>query len=135
MYIYYNCSILGAGTDVLSCIHDLERQFRHLHGRILTELEDGGIKTEVLLSSLTVLPTGIKQEYETSMSKAFPELRRETAIREVFYHLSPLVDFLSCGLLKYIINEFGSNTLKKMMKSYNDDVLEFMKKTKVKQLM
>ena len=65
----------------------------------------------------------------------FPDLRRESTISDLFYHLSPLVDFLSYGLLKYIINEFGSNTLKIMIASYSDEVLMFMKKTKVKQLM
>ena len=70
-----------------------------------------------------------------SIREAFPNIRRETTIREAFYHLSPLFDFLSCGLLKYIVNEHGSNSLIIMMKKYDDDVLEFMKKTTVKELM
>ena len=99
------------------------------------ELEDKGISVSMLLSSLTVMPTGIRQEYKTSIREAFPDIRRESAIREAFYHLSPLVDFLSCGLLKYIIDELGSDSLKMEMKSYSEDVLKFMKKTTVKQLM
>ena len=121
-------------TDVLSDMNDLEFQFRRLHGRILAELENHHVSVSMLLSSLTVMPTRIKQEYQTSIREAFPELRRETAIREAFYHLSPLIDFLSCGLLSYIIDEFGSNTLKLMMKTYTDDLTTFMKKTTVKQL-
>ena len=70
-----------------------------------------------------------------SIHEVFPELRTEAGIREAFYHLSPLIDFLSCGLLNYIIGEFGSNTLKVMMKSYNVDLIRFMKETTVKQLM
>ena len=54
---------------------------------------------------------------------------------DLFYHLSPLVDFLCYGLLEYVINEFGSETLKKHVMSYSDDVLVFMKKTTIKQLM
>ena len=102
---------------------------------MLIELEDKGVSVSMLLSSLTVMPTGIKQEYKTPIREAFPEIRKETAIREAFYHLSPLVDFLSYGLLKYIIDELGSDSLKEAMKSYSEDVLKFMKKTMVKQLM
>ena len=116
-------------------MNDLECQFRLLHGRILAELEDHHVSVSMLLSSLTVMPTRIKQEYQTSIREAFRELRRETTIREAFYHLSPLIDFLSCGLLSYIIGEYGSNTLKLMMKTYNDNLMKFMKMTTVKQLM
>ena len=65
----------------------------------------------------------------------FPDLRRESTISDLFFHLSPLVDFLSYGLLQYIINEFGSDTLKKDIVSYSDSVLVFMKKTTLKKLM
>ena len=58
----------------------------------------------------------------------FPVLRRESTINDLFYHLSPLVDFLTYGLLKYVIDEFGSNTLKKKIVSYSDDILTFVKK-------
>ena len=65
----------------------------------------------------------------------FPVLRRESAVSDLFYHLSPLVDFLSFGLLKYIIDMFGRDNLQKKMLSYSKCVLEFMKKTTIKQLM
>ena len=45
------------------------------------------------------------------------------------------MDFISYGLLKYIIDQFGSNTLKIMMDSYSCEVVNFMKNTTVKQLM
>ena len=65
----------------------------------------------------------------------FPDLRKETTVNEIFYHISPLIDFLGFGLLKYIIDQFGSNALKELMRSYSDDVVEFMKKTTVRELM
>ena len=67
--------------------------------------------------------------------QVFPDLRKETAVNEIFYHISPLVDFLGFGLLKYIIDQFGSNTLKSLMQSYSDDVVEFMRRTTVRELM
>ena len=122
-------------TDVESHIRDLEHQFRQLHENLLTELEDKRVTVTKLLRFLTVLPAEIRLEYKTAITEMFPDLRRESTISDLFYHISPLVDFLCYGLLKYIINEFGSETLKKEMVSYNEDVLTFMKKTTVKQLM
>ena len=132
----FSLNFIGPNTtDVSSHVHDLECQFRLLHERILSELEDRGVTVSQLLSSLLIIPTALRQEYNKSIKEVFPELRREAAIREAFYHLSPLIDFLSCDLLNYIIGGFGSNTLNAMMKSYNVDLIRFMKETTVKQLM
>ena len=87
------------------------------------------------MHSLTLLPTEIRQEYKLAITDIFPDLRRETVISDVFYHLSPLIDFIGYGLLKCVIDQFGSNTLKTMMNSYADDVLHFMKRTTVKEVM
>ena len=102
---------------------------------MLTDLEVKRVTVEKLLHSLTLLPTEIRVEYKTAITEMFPDLRRESTISDRFYHISPLVDFLSYGLLKYVINEFGSETLKNEIVSYSDSVLVFMKKTTVKQLM
>ena len=120
---------------MLSQINHLESQFRLLHGMLLTELEERRTPVSKLLHSLNLLPAGIRPQYKSTITELFPDLRRETRISDVFYHLSPLVDFLSYDLLKYIIEEFGSNTLKVKMKTYSDEVLKFVKETTVKQLM
>ena len=125
----------GVDADVLSHVHDLERQFRQLHENLLTDLEVKKVTIEKLLHSLTLLPTEIREEYKRAISEIFEDLRRETTISDIFYHLSPLVDFLSYGLLEYVINEFGSNSLKKDILSYRNNVLVFMKNTTLKQLM
>ena len=88
-----------------------------------------------LLRSLTLLPTEIRVEYKTAITEMFPDLHKESTMSDLFYHLSPLIDFLCYSLLEYVIYEFGSETLKKMIISYSEDVLTFMKKTTVKQLM
>ena len=120
---------------IISFIHDLEHQFRQIHESLLTELEDNKVSVPKMLRSLTLLPIEIRIEYKSAITEIFPVLRRESSIGDLFYHLSPLVDFLGYGLLKYIIDMFGSKVLKKKMVSYSDDVLVFMKKTTVKQLM
>ena len=127
--------IKSVDKDLISRIHDLEHQFRQIHESLLTELEDNKVSVPKMLRSLTLLPIEIRIEYKSAIMEIFPVLRRESTITDLFYHLSPLVDFLSYGLLRYIIDVFGSDALKKKMVSYSDNVLVFMKKTTVKELM
>ena len=133
MLIKLNFLVLG-GSDVLSRINDLEHRFGLLRRGIISELEKQGTRLTDILLSVVSLPTGIKQEYKPAIAEIFPDLRKETTISELFYHLNPLVDFLSYGLLKHIIDEFGSKTLKKTMSEYIDDVIVFMQDTTVKHL-
>ena len=121
--------------NLIGQIDTLECRIRQLHGRILDELEEKQTSTTKILQCLRFLPTNIKHEYEPVINQIFPDLRREETVNEMFYHISPLVDFLAFGLLKYIIDQFGSNTLKVLMQSYADDILVFMEKTTVKELM
>ena len=134
MTLYIGQSSAGTAVDVLSHITDLECQFRVLHGRILSELEENATKVSDILQSVTLLPTRISQEYKPAISEILPDLRRETTISDIFYHLNPLVNFLGYGLLEYIIHKFGSNTLKKMTNDYGEHVVAFMKTTTVKYL-
>ena len=122
-------------TDVLSRINELDGQFRHLHERILAELEDKKVSLSKLIHSLTLLPPELTLEYKKAIDNKLLDLRREAVVDDFFYHLNPLINFLSYGLLKHIIDQFGSNTLKIMMNDYSKDVIQFMKKTTVKQLM
>ena len=140
LILFYQYTLVGhAGPepdDVLSRIKELDLKFRSLHQGLLSELESKKVPVQKLVNSLTLLPIDLRQVYEKAISMKPPDLRREEEAGDLFcYHLNPLVNFLDHGLIKYFIDQFGSNTLKSMMKSYSDDALVFMKKTTVKQLM
>ena len=122
--------------DILSQMEELDSKFRSLHQALLSELESKKVPVRELVNSLTLLPIQLRQEYERAISSKLPDLRGEDEAGDVFrYHLNLLVNFLDYGLIKYVIDQFGSNTLKSMMISYGVDTLIFMKKTTVKQLM
>ena len=135
MYYHNVSGPRSTSADVRSRINDLECQFRGLHGKILTELEEKRTSISKLQQSLTLLPTEIRQEYRPAITKIFPDLRKETTISGLFCHLGPLVDFLGYDLLKYIVDAFGSDTLKVRMHTYSEDITKFMKETTIKQLM
>ena len=113
----------------------LDSRFRSLHGNILSELEAKKVPVRRVLNSLTLLPIELQLEYVKTISQKLSDLRREEEISDLFLHLNPLVSFIDHGLIKYIIDQFGSNTLKIMMTDYSKDIVQFMKETTVKQLM
>ena len=144
--VNYKIIILNPGQDhditesdvecsVVTKMKKLDGRFRSLHGNLLSELEYKKVPVWRVLNSLTLLPVELRQEYVKIISEKLPDLRREEEISDLFLHLNPLVSFIDHGLIKYIIDQFGSNTLKKMMADFSEDVVQFMKKTTVKQLM
>ena len=122
-------------VEVVTRIKELESQFRFLHRNIKSELESKKVTVRDLLDSLTFLPLELQQEYKNTITDMLPDLRREEEVSDLFLHLNPLVSFMDYGLTKYIIDEFGSNTLKKMINEYSKDVEKFMKKTTVQKMM
>ena len=136
MESYFYSSSLGptcVETDVLSRVNDLESRFIFLQETIRKEIKDKDVSD--LLNFLTLLPIAIKKDYESSITDMLSHLPKKTTVSELFYRLNPLMDFICCGLLKHIISKFGSDTVKTMMDSYNKELVVFMKKTTVKQLM
>ena len=117
------CDIVQPNVEGVTRVNVLEQQFRDLHGRIESELEDKKVTVWKLKNSLPFLPSARR------------DLCREEKVSDLFLYLNPPVSFLDYGLTEYIINTFGSKNLKKMMKEYSEDVVEFMKKTTVKTLL
>ena len=113
----------------------LESRFRSLHKNIMVDLELKKVSVGDLLHSLRFLPSGLRQEYMKPINVMFEDLRREKEVSEIFLYLNPLVSFLDYGLTEYLIDEFGSNTLKKKMNDYSGDVVQFMKETTVKEML
>ena len=120
---------------IASKIKYLEKQFKHLHRSIRTELKaKRNVTIEEFLHALTLLPVKLRNEYEEIIHKKLPSLRQEESISELFLHLNPLFSFLDYGLLQYIIEEFGSTVLKARMQTYCSEVRMFMSQTTVQQL-
>ena len=124
-----------SNQDVGSKIEELEAQFRGLHTCILKELkENKALDIQEVLHALTLLPTRLRNEYQKLILDKLPTLRSEESISELFLHLNPLFSFLDYSLLEYIIEVFGSTSLKDRMKCYSREVRNFMSRTTVQQL-
>ena len=123
-------------VDVASKIENLVDRFDSLRTRIRLELEaEPDMTVPTLLDKLTGLPPLLKKEYYDSIKKEIPRMCRETQINKLFFiHLNPLTSFIDYGLIEYVIKKFGSDDLKKDMRSYCSEMIVFMKETTIKQL-
>ena len=121
-------------VDVAVTIEDFEDQFRNLRTEIRRQLVASDIDTLTIIDSLTSLPMKLKKEYEKAITEALPFLEKKETVQKLFFHLNPLFSFIDYGLLEYIIKLFGSDLLKRDMKTYCDDMQLFMKQTTIKEL-
>ena len=122
--------------DIAKKIEILEDQFGSLRTKIRLELEaKPDMTVQTLLDKLTGLPLSLRKEYESSIAKQISNMRTETQINNLFIvHLNPLTSFIDYGLIEYVIKKFGSDALKKDMRSYCSEMVVFMKETTVKQM-
>ena len=122
-------------VDIASKIEQFEYQIDRLRNEIKSELSaKPDITVKTLIHTLTSLPLSLRREYESSITRFFPDMRKEKQVDDLFLHLNPLTSFIDYGLIEHFITKFGSDGLKRDMKSYCCDMLTFMKQTTIKQL-
>ena len=119
-------------VDIASKIEHLEDQFDTLRTQIKRELSIERVVTvKTIIDALTSLPLSLKREYESTIAKYVPDMRKEEQIEDLFFHLNPLISFIDYGLIEHVIKKFGSDRLKKDMQSYSTDMQTFMKHTTI----
>jgi hypothetical protein len=117
-------------------IQTLESEFSTLQRRTSTELStDATMTPEILVEALTLLPVALRSEYQSLIVRDLETFERADSIRKVFHRLNPHFTFIDYGLLKHIINQFGSKQLKSDMSEYTETVQVFMDQTTVQELM
>ena len=92
------------------------------------------VTPKTLVDSLTLLPVALRVEYQKFVYDNLETLEKADSIRKIFHHINLLVTFLDYGLVKHLIEEFGSYKLKQGMASYSEAVEDFVDETTVEQL-
>jgi hypothetical protein len=101
----------------------------------LKELKaDKEVTTEVLLESLTILPTELQTEYAAYLEEKLPVLEDLGTVSKIFSRLSLHFTFLDYSLLQHLIDEFGSEHLKQDMSAYDKEIQVFLDETTIVQL-
>ena len=125
---------LAVTVDVTDAVDNFESRILTLQERIVADLNDKNIDALILLNTLTFLPLKLRKEYEKAIKEMLPTLSHQQTTSKLFLHLNPLISFLDYELLKYIVEKFGSDSLKKDMRAYCSDMQDFMRCTTIKQL-
>jgi hypothetical protein len=113
----------------------LEKIFLSLKKTLLKELKaDKEVTTEVLLESLTILPTELQTEYAAYLEEKLPVLEELGTVSKIFSRLSLHFTFLDYALLQHLIDEFGSEHLKQDMSAYDKEIQVFLDETTIVQL-
>ena len=133
----YMPSINFTDNTALERIAPLENKFQALHSQFVSELtSQGTVSVDTILQALTMLPVTLKTEYDESVQQRLTVLEGATSVSRLFLRLNPLFTFIDYpGLLHYLISRFGSETLKKDMTSYEQEIQVFMRRTTVAELM
>ena len=102
---------------------------------LLKELKaDKEVTTEVLLESLTILPTELQTEYGAYLEEKLPVLEDLGTVSKIFSRLSLHFTFLDYSLLQHLIDEFGSEQLKQDMSAYDGEIQVFLDETTIVEL-
>ena len=123
------CSLVG--INIAKHIDTLQRQFRGIHRRFRSELNERRVSVDDVVAELTLLPIECCKEYESLIQQKLPMLEESTRITTLFNRLNPLFTFIDYGLLQHLISNLGSTELKEDVTSYVDAVQEFMHQTTV----
>ena len=89
------------------------------------------VSIEDLLTELTLLPSSIKHNHMIFLKENISNLNNASDLREIFMHFNLYWDYFNYTLLEVIITAYGSETLKKQMKSYSSDMQQFWQKITV----
>ena len=110
-------------------VKHLEETFLSLMRKLLKELKaNKEVTTEVLLESLSILPTELQTQYRTYIKEKLQGL--ETVSR-IYQQLSLQIAFLDYALLQHLIKDFGSEQLKQDMSSYDREIQVFLDETTI----
>ena len=81
--------------------------------------------------TLMNLPYAIANENEEFVTSKYSLFKKAELIEDIFLHLNFYLSFIDFSLLEHIIEQFGSDSLKRDMSSYAEDMRQFRMYTPV----
>ena len=84
---------------------------------------------ETFCTTITLLPTSLKKEHQKYLKDNLPQLYSAKSIPEIFGLLNLYWNYLHYSLLQRIIEIYGTDDTKELMKCYIKDVKSFQQET------
>ncbi len=128
-------------TTTAGCIKEFEARFINLRMTALEEITkkeraekeitEKGVTVREFRRTLMTLPTPIKNENKDFIVTNYSLFEKAESIESIFLYLNFYFSFIDFSLLEHIIEQFGSDSLKRDMSSYAEDMRQFRIKTPV----
>ncbi|XP_064395248.1 uncharacterized protein LOC135342446 isoform X2 [Halichondria panicea] len=122
---------LATGTTTADRIKEFDTRFRDLRKIALKEITEKRIPVTDFRQTLMNLPCPITSENEDFIISKYPLFEKAESIESIFVHLNFYLSFIDFSLLEHIIEQFGSDSLKRDMSSYAEDMRHFRMNTPV----
>ncbi len=119
------------GTKTADRIKGFETRFRDLQNIALKEITEKGVTVTDFHQTLMTLPSCMKNENKDFIISKYSLFKKAESIESIFVHLNFYLSFMDFSLLEHIIEQFGSDSLKRDMSSYAEDMRQFRMYTPV----
>ena len=111
-------------------ICELQRMYIDISIRAAKEMSEN-VKVQNLRYSVLCLPRNLKKEHKKFVREANKDIRRAESAEDIMYVIGEHYDYFHYSLLKYVIDLYGSDELRKEMADYVKKVEEFRKQTRL----
>ena len=119
------------GTTIADCIKEFETRFIDLRKMALNEITEKKIPVADFRQTLMIMPSSIKNENKDFIISKYFLFEKAESIESIFLYLNFYLSFIDFSLLEHIIEQFGSDSLKRDMNSYAEDMRQFRMNTPV----
>ena len=102
-----------------------------LQTKALDEIDDKQITVTQFRRKLMIMPSSIKNENKDFIKTNYSLFEETKSIESIFMHINFYLSFIDFSLLEHIIKQFGSDSLKRDMSSYAEDMRHFRMNTPV----
>ena len=92
------------------------------------EYMSGNVEVRTLRFSVLCLPPALQKEYKGFIKEAKADIKESESVDDVFYVVGRC-NYLNYSLLKYLIDLYGSNKIKKEMANYVMQIKAFRRET------
>ena len=93
------------------------------------------VTTTDILLKLTSLSLVLRPEYEAPVQELIPALKTVCSSDEIFIHINPMMTYIDYRLLHFLINSFGSDSIRHDMNVYVSEINCFFRETTLTQIM
>lgn len=116
----------------IDCFTDLVGAFSSLVTRAKSKSITAISDPSLVVDFICELP--VSKSHESASANLIPKLREAQTLDEVFELIEPFIKFNQYDLLKYLVEKFGEEDMKRELEQYSSSVEKFNRNTTVDQL-